>query len=245
MHSETTFKLRPALKWAVWKFWILGPWLLAVAAGLSLATAERQWPAFPAFDSNLEFGPFGAGGSLTQTLQAPSTPLSAVALYVVGQPPNDVALRVFDGMHADEDSVIAEARGVEDPTGRLRFDIPPPVDTSGRRLLLQIVNPVGSGASLTLQANFADPYTDGLASAHGDPGDGRVDIRLDAWRRMTPVDVAREVAQRTPLGAVFAAVTVMVVASILRRSLPSWSLVAAIVLVALRLGFEVMAPWMG
>lgn len=244
MHSETKRKLRQTLKWAVWRFWILGPWLVAVAATLSLATAERQWPAFPAFDSNLAFGPFGAGGSLTQTLQAPSTPLSAVAIYVVGQPPNDVALRVFDGMHADEDAVIAEARGVADSAGRLRFDVPRPVDTSGRRLLLQIVNPVGSGASLTLQANFANPYTRGLASANGDPGSGRVDIRLDAWRRMTPVDVAREVAQRSALGAVFAAVTVIVAASILRRLLPSWSLVVAIVLVALRLGFEVMAPWM-
>ena len=216
---------------------------MAVAVILSLATAERQWPAFPAYDFNLAYGPFGAGGSVTQTLQAPSTPLSALTLYVVGRAPDHLDLRVFDGDDPDETRLIAEARGVADALGRVRFDIPRPVDTSGRRLLLLIVNPADFGSTLTLQANFANPYSEGMATGMGDAGTGRVDLRLDGWRRMTPVDVVREVVQRTPLGAVFVVVTVIVVAAVFRRYLRSWGLGVVAVLVALRLGFEVLAPW--
>ncbi|MCY4113561.1 MAG: hypothetical protein OXG33_06440 [Chloroflexi bacterium] len=110
---------------------------------------------------------------------------------------------------------------------------------------LQIVNPGASDWLLTAEANWADPYPDGMAAAHGDPGGGRVDLWPDAWRAVRAMDVGRELWQASPPGAGFVLLTGGAVVGLLRARLRSWGLSAAIMAIALRVGFELLAPWLG
>ena len=221
----------------------VGPWFITASALLVLLRTELQWPAFQEFERNLAFGPFHSGGSLTQTLRAPRTALRTVAIYPIGEPPSNVQLRVFA---IDRNVVlIAEAVAVIDPEGRLRWNIPAPVITSGKRLQLQIVNPPESGQTLTVEANFADPYSDGEAAANGDPGDGRVDIRITGRRVVRVWDFVTEVWQATAPGFGFLVLTVLAAIGLLRAWLRSWGLAAAVVAVGLAAGFPAVEPWPG
>ncbi|MCY4113564.1 MAG: hypothetical protein OXG33_06455 [Chloroflexi bacterium] len=222
----------------------IAPWIVATGALLILLTVERHWPAFPEFDGNLEFGPFQPGDSLSQTVKAPRTPLRAVMVYPIGTPPPGTQLRVF--AIDDEPALIAESIAAIDPEGRLRWEIPQPVDTSGRWLRLQIVNSPESRQTLTVEANFSDPYRDGEAAAHGDVAmAGQLDVRIAGWRSMRIWDVAVEVWQATALGAGIAVLTGLVAVGALRAWLRSLALAVAIAAVGLCSGYWALAPWPG
>ena len=227
-----------------------------LTAALALNGAEREWPAIRDWDFNLAFGPIYAEGSLAQTLRAPPTPLAAIAIYAVGSIPDRVHLRVFDRGDPSAPRLVAEAQAPGDREGRIRFDIPHPVDTSDRLLEIEIINPPGSRVPLTLQANHGDPYAHGYASAHGDPGGGRVDLRLQAWRRVSPMILVREIIRANVLGAAFTLITAATAAGLvlawvrrlvahrpIHMAVPVNLLVLAAGIALARVGFEHLAPW--
>ena len=67
-----------------------------LAAALALASAERQWPTFPTYAFNLDYGPAFAGGSLEQTFAAPATPLRSIEVRAVSPWPAAVIVRLRD-----------------------------------------------------------------------------------------------------------------------------------------------------
>ena len=227
----------------------------AVAAALALAGAERQWPAFPAYAFNLDFGPAFAGGSLEQTFTAPATPLRRIEVRALSPWPDRVILRVRDiGDPATPLLVESDVQVADD--GSIRLELPGTVDSSGRLLQIQVSNPTGSLTPLVLEANRTDPYVEGRASGGGDPGLGTVDLVMQTWRRVTPAALGIEVLRANALGAVFALVSLFAVAGLAlawvwrRFADRSRSVVAAAGLLGvavglglLRVGFEVLAPW--
>ncbi|MCY3913430.1 MAG: hypothetical protein OXG43_09300 [Chloroflexi bacterium] len=227
----------------------------AVAAALALGGAERQWPAFPTYAFNLEFGPAFAAGSLEQTFAAPATPLRRIELRAVSPWPETVTVRVRDvGDPAAE--VLVEASVGIAADGAIRLDLPGTVDTSERFLQIQVVNPPESSTPLALQANHTDPYGGGQAAIGSDPGTGSVDLVLQTWRRVTPTALALEVLRANALGALFALMSLVAVAGLAlawgwrRFSDRSRSVAAAATFLCiavglglLRVGFEVLAPW--
>lgn len=230
----------------------------ALAAVLMLGTAEREWPAFPAYAFNLDFGPAFAGGSLEQGLAAPATPLRRIELHAVSPWPDAVLARVRD-VGDPATPLLVESSVVVAADGAIRVAIPRTVDTSRRMLEIQVVNPPGSPTPLVLQANRTDPYAQGRAAIGGDVGTGSVDLVLRTWRRVTPAALGVEVVRANGLGALFALGSLIVIASLAlawvwRRfagrsrfapaSASACVLVAAAGLALLRLGFEVLAPWL-
>ena len=227
-----------------------------LAAALALVGAERQWPAFPTYAFNLDFGPAFAGGSIEQTVAAPGTPLRRIELRAVSPWPETVTVRVRDVGDPAAPRVLVEASVGISADGAIRLDLPGTVDTSGRSLQIQVANPPGSRTPLTLQANRTDPYANGLASGGGDPGPGTIDLVLQTWRRITPAALGLEVLRANALGALFALATLIAVAGlaldwVLRQfGDRSRTVVAAVELLGvavglglLRVGFEVLAPW--
>ena len=227
----------------------------ALAAALALGGAERQWPAFPTYAFNLDFGPAFAGGSLEQTFAAPATPLRRIELRAVSPWPENVTVRVRDVGDPGAVVLLESSVGIS-ADGAIRLDLPGTVDTSGQSLQIQVANPPGSRTPLTLQANRTDPYANGLASGGGDPGPGTIDLVLQTWRRITPAALGLEVLRANALGALFALATLIAVAGlalawVLRQfGDRSRTVVAAVGLLGvavglglLRVGFEVLAPW--
>ena len=227
----------------------------ALAAALALGGAERQWPAFPTYASNLDFGPAFAGGSLEQTFAAPATPLRRIELRAVSPWPETVMVRVRDVGDPAAVVLVESSVGIA-ADGAIRLDLPGTVDTSERFLQIQVVNPPESPTPLTLQANHTDPYGDGQAAIGSDPGTGSVDLVLQTWRRVTPTALVLEVLRANALGALFALTTLVAVAGLAlawirrRRSDRSRSVAAAATFLGLavglgllRVGFEVLAPW--
>lgn len=228
----------------------------ALVAGLTLATAEREWPAFPAYAFNLDFGPAFAGGSLEQGLAAPATPLRRIELHAVSPWPDAVLARVRD-VGDPAAPLLVESSVVVAADGTIRVAIPRTVDTSRRMLEIQVVNPPGSPTPLVLQANRTNPYAQGRAAIGGDAGSGSVDLVLQTWRRVTPTALGLEVVRANGLGALFALASLIVIAGLAltwvwrrfagrSRFAPAsaCALVAAAGLALLRLGFEVLAPWL-
>ncbi len=227
----------------------------ALAAGLTLATAEREWPAFPAYAFNLDFGPAFAGGSLEQELATPATPLRRIELRAVSPWPDAVLVRVRDV--SDSAAPLLVESSVEiGVDGTIQVAIPRTVDTSGRQLQIQVVNPLGSRTPLALQANRTNPYAQGHASIGGDVGTGSVDLVLQTWRRVTPTALGIEVVRANGLGALFALASLIVLAGLAlawvwrrfagrSRFAPTSAcvLAAAAGLALARVGFEVLAPW--
>ena len=227
----------------------------AVVAALALGGAERQWPAFPAYAFNLDFGPAFAGGSLEQTFAAPATPLRRIELRAVSPWPETVTVRVRDAGDTAAPLLVEASVGIA-ADGAIRLDLPGTVDTSGRSLQIQVANPPGSHAPLTLQANHTDPYANGHASGGGDSGPGTIDLVLQTWRRVTPAALGIEVLRANALGLLFTLSTLIAVAGLAltwiwrRYADRSRSVVAAAGLLGvavglglLRVGFEVLAPW--
>ncbi len=231
--------------------------VLALAAALALARAEREWPAFPTYESNLAFGPVFAGESLEQTFAAPSLPLRGLEVRAVRPWPDIVFVRIRDA----DDAAAPLLFEVQQPVaadGWIHARIPGAVDTSGRRLWVQIVNPSGSPTPLILHANRTDPYPQGTASARGDAGAGGVDLVMRAWRRVTPASLGMELLRAHAPGAMFAVATAAVLAGLahvgIRRLAGPRSRLAALLLhvlaaaggaMLLRAGFEGLAPWLG
>ncbi|MCY3784487.1 MAG: hypothetical protein OXG79_12000 [Chloroflexi bacterium] len=229
--------------------------VLAVAAALALGGAERQWPAFPTYAFNLDFGPAFAGGSLEQTFAAPATPLRRIELRAVSPWPETVTVRVRDAGDPAAVVLVEASVGIA-ADGLIRIDLPGTVDTSGRLLQVQVVNPPESPTPLSLQANHTDPYGGGQAAIGSDPGTGSVDLVLQTWRRVTPTGLALEVLRANALGALFALATLIAVAGLAlawgwrrfadrSRSVATTAglLGVAVGLGLLRVGFEVLAPW--
>lgn len=229
--------------------------VLAVAAALALGGAERQWPAFPTYAFNLDFGPAFAGGSLEQTFAAPATPLRRIELRAVSPWPETVTVRVRDVGDPAVVVLVESSVGIA-ADGAIRLDLPGTVDTSERFLQIQVVNPPESPTPLALQANHTDPYGGGQAAIGSDPGTGSVDLVLQTWRRVTPTALALEVLRANALGALFALMSLVAVAGLAlawgwRRFGDRSQLVAttagllgvAVGLGLLRVGFEVLAPW--
>ena len=227
----------------------------AVAAAVALGGAERQWPAFPTYAFNLDFGPAFAGGSLEQTFEAPATPLRRIELRAVSPWPETVTVRVRDVGDPAAVVLVESTVGIA-ADGEIRVDLPGTVDTSARFLQVQVVNPPESPTPLALQANHTDPYGGGQAAIGSDPGTGSVDLVLHTWRRVTPTALGMEVLRANALGAAFALATVITVAGLAlawvwrRCADRSRSVVAAAGLLCvaaglglLRVGFEVLAPW--
>ena len=228
----------------------------ALAALFALVRTEREWPAFPVYAANLDFGPVLAGGLLEQTLVAPPTPLREIKLHAIPPWPDTVIVRIREA-HQPSDGVLLELTTRVLPDGSIRLRIPGTLDTSRRSLRVQVVNPPDSSAPLTLQANRGDAYPNGRALAHDDPGDGRVDLVLQAWRRITPAAAALELWRAHIPGAVFVIWTVGIAAvggfTWLRRRLAKRPLPALLTaslllltagLLAARMGFAVLAPWL-
>ncbi len=227
----------------------------AVAAALALGGAERQWPAFPSYAFNLNFGPAFAGGSLEQTFAAPATPLLRIELRAVSPWPETVMVRVRDVGNPAAVVLVESSVGIA-ADGAIRLDLPGTVDTSERFLQVQVVNPPESLTPLALQANHTDPYGGGQAAIGRDPGTGSVDLVLQTWRRVTPTALALEVLRANALGALFALTSLVAVAGLAlawgwpRIADRSRSVAAAATLLGfavglglLRIGFEVLAPW--
>ena len=227
----------------------------AVAAALALGGAERQWPAFPTYAFNLDFGPAFAGGSLEQTFAAPATPLRRIELRAVSPWPETVTVRVRDVGDPVAVVLVESSVGIA-ADGAIRLDLPGTVDTSERFLQIQVVNPPESSTPLALQANHTDPYGGGQAAIGSDPGTGSVDLVLQSWRRVTPMALGLEVLRANVLGVLFALATLIAVAGLAlawirrRRADRSRSVAAAAGLLGiavglglLRVGFEVLAPW--
>lgn len=227
----------------------------AVAAALALVSAERQWPAFPTYAFNLDFGPAFAGGSLEQTFTAPATPLRRIELRAVSPWPETVTVRVRDVGDPEAPLLVESSVGIA-ADGAIRLDLPGTVDTSARFLEVQVVNPPESPTPLALQANHTAPYRGGQAAIGSDPGAGSVDLVLQTWRRVTPAALGLEVLRANALGALFALATLIAVAGLAsawawRRSGDrSRSVVSAAGLLGvaaglglLRVGFEALAPW--
>ncbi len=229
--------------------------VVAVAAALALVSAERQWPAFPTYAFNLDFGPAFAGGSLEQTFAAPATPLRRIELRAVSPWPETVTVRVRDVGDPEIPLLVESSVGIA-AGGAIRLDLPGTVDTSARFLQIQVVNPPESTTPLALQANHTDPYGGGQAAIGSDPGAGSVDLVLQTWRRVTPAGLGLEVLRANALGALFALATLIAVASLA----PAWAwrryadrsrmvvaaaglLGVAVGLGLLRVGFEALAPW--
>ena len=227
----------------------------AVVALLALARIEREWSAFPVYEANLDFGPVFGGELLEQTLIAPPTPLREIRLYAVSPWSATVIVRLRDTAHSP-DSLLFESETRVHDDGTIRVRLPGTLDTSGRSLRLQVVNPPGSLSPLTLQASRTDPYPTGRAAARDDPGSGNVDLVLRTWRRVTPATLAGEVWRAHAPGAVFVVVTLGLLAGLvlrlLRRHTRRWPLpvflsaslmflTAAFVLAGI--GFGSLAPW--
>lgn len=227
----------------------------AMVALLALARAEREWPAFPVYAANLDFGPVFGGELLEQTLRAPPTPLRELRLYAVSPWPATVIVRLRDAA-GSPNSLLFEAETRVHDDGTIRVRTPGTLDTSRRWLRLQVVNPPGSLSPLTLQASRTNPYPIGRAAARDDPGAGNVDLVLRTWRRVTPATVAGEVWQAHAPGAAFVVVTLGLLAGLvthlLRRRMRRWPLpvfhVAILILltaifVMAGIGFASLAPW--
>ena len=227
----------------------------ALAAALALGGAERQWPAFPTYAFNLDFGPAFAGGSLEQTFAAPATPLRRIELRAVSPWPETVTVRLHDVGDPAAVVLVESSVGIA-ADGAIRLDVPGTVDTSARFLQIQVINPPDSPMPLALQANHTDPYRDGQAAIGSDPGTGSVDLVLQTWRRVTPTALGMEVLRANALGALFALVSLIALAGLAlawfwrRFADRSRSVMAAAGLLGvaaglglLRVGFEVLAPW--
>ena len=226
-----------------------------LAAALALARTERQWPTFPTYAFNLDYGPAFAGGSLEQTFAAPATPLRSIEVRAVSPWPAAVIVRLRDVGDPASPLLVESAVQVAGD-GVIRLEPPGTVNTSGRLLQVQIINPPESLTPLILQANRINPYSAGQATLGGDAGAGTVDLVMQTWRRVTPTALAVEVLRAHALGALFALASAIVVASLallwMRRLIPHWSRlmftgVSMLVLAAgfglARLGFEHLAPW--
>ncbi len=228
----------------------------ALAAALALAGAEREWPTFPTYAFNLDFGPAFAGGSLEQTFTAPGTPLRALEVRAVSPWPDAVIVRVRDV--GDPAAPLLVESGVQVAgDGVIRLGLPGTVDTSGRLLQVQVINPSESPTPLVLQANRTDPYPEGRAARGGDSGAGTVDLVMRTWRRVTPTALGVEVLRAHAVGAAFVLATAIVVTGLalawVRPLVPHRSrhvlmaisvLVLAAGLALARLGFEHLAPWL-
>ena len=227
----------------------------AVAAALALVSAERQWPAFPTYAFNLDFGPAFAGGSLEQTFTAPATPLRRIELRAVSPWPETVTVRVRDVGDPESPLLVESSVGIA-ADGAIRLDLPGTVDTSARFLQIQVVNPPESPTPLALQANHTDPYGGGQAAIGSDSGAGSVDLVIQTWRRVTPTTLGLEVLRANALGALFVLATLIAIASLAlawawrRSGDQSRSVVSAAGLLGvavglglLRVGFEALAPW--
>ena len=226
-----------------------------LAALIALARTEREWPAFPVYAANLDFGPVFEGELLEQTLVAPPTPLREIRLYSVSPWPATVVVRLRDAAHSS-DALLLESETRVSDDGTIRVRIPGTLDTSRRLLRIQVVNPAGSPAPLTLQASRTDPYPRGRAAARDDPGAGNVDLVLRTWRRVTPAALAGEVWRAHAPGAVFAVATLGLLAGLLlcwlRRRTRQWPLqvflTASLLLLTAGLlmagaGLDRLAPW--
>lgn len=227
----------------------------ALAAALALGGAERQWPAFPTYAFNLDFGPTFAGGSIEQTFAAPATPLRRIELRAVSPWPETVTVRVRDVGDPATPLLVESSVGIA-ADGAIRLNLPGTVDTSARFLQIQVINPPESTTPLALQANHTDPYGGGQAAIGSGSGTGSVDLVLQTWRRVTPTALGQEVLRANMLGGLFALATVIAVAGLAlswvwrRYGDRSRSVVAAAGLLGvavglglLRVGFEVLAPW--
>lgn len=227
----------------------------ALAALIAVARAEGEWPAFPAYPANLDFGPVFEGELLEQTIAAPATPLREFRLFAVPPWPAKVTVRVRDAGQASND-LLYESQTPIGASGSIRVRIPGTVDTSRRILRVQVVNPAGSSTPLTLRASRINPYPDGQAAARDDVGEGNVDLVMETRRRVTPGSLAQEVWRAHAPGAVFILLTVSVVGGAvlgwLRRrtagrplpvSISAGLLLLTAGLLAARIGFAWLAPW--
>lgn len=227
----------------------------ALAALAGFARVESAWPAFPAYPANLDFGPVFEGELLEQTVAAPATPLREVRLFAVSPWPPWVAVRVRDTGQPSTDLLFESPARVSDD-GSIRIRVPGTVDTSGRSLRIQVVNPAGSSTALTLHANRTDPYPHGQAAARDDVGEGNVDLVLFASRRVTPGSLALEVWRAHVTGALFVVFTVGLLGGVAllqlrrwtaRRPLPVFLTMSLLLLtgalLAARIGFAWLAPW--
>ena len=226
-----------------------------LAALIAFARAEREWPGFPAYPANLDFGPVFEGELLEQTVVAPPTPLREIRFFAVEPLPATVIVRVRDAEHSSSDLLLESSVRVR-VDGSIRIRIPGTVDTSQRFLRLQVINPTDSSTPLTLRASRTDPYPEGRAAARDDVGDGNVDLVLEAWRRVTPGSLAVEVWRAHAPGAVFALLTTCFLAGVALHRLRHWMarqpmpifLTASLLLLtggllAAQVGFVWLAPW--
>ena len=229
--------------------------VVALVAASTLAGAEREWPSFPDYAFNLDFGPAFAGGSLEQTFAAPSTPLRTIELRAVSPWPDSVMVRVREAGDSAAPLLVESSIQVA-ADGAIRLELPRTVDTSGQLLQIQVINPPASPTPLALQANRTDPYAEGQAAIGGDAGTGSVDLVMQTWRRVTPTALGTEMLHANALGAVFALGTLVVAAGLALAVVWRWFagrsrsvlaaagfLVVAAGLGLLRVGFEVIAPW--
>ncbi len=227
-----------------------------LAAALALLGAERQWPTFPTYAFNLDFGPAFAGGSLAQTFAAPVTPLRSIEVRAVSPWPDAVIVRMRD-VGDPSSPLLVEASVQVAGDGLIRLGLPGTVDTSDRLLQIQVINPPGSPTPLVLQANRTDPYSEGQAAIGGDAGAGTVDLVMQTWRRVTPTSLGIEVLGAHALGALFVVSTAIIAAGLAlacvrdRFVLRSRSVVAATALLVIaaglalaRVGFEALTPWL-
>lgn len=227
----------------------------ALAALATFALAESEWPAFPVYPANLDFGPVFEGELLEQTVAAPATPLREIRLFAVSPSPARVVVRVRDIGQPSTDLLFESPTRIS-ADGSIRVRVPGTVDTSGRTLRIQVVNPAGSSTPLTLKANRTDPYPHGEAAARDDVGQGNVDLVLATWRRVTPVSLALQVWRAHVPGALFVIFAVGLLGGTallqLRRWTAQWPLPVFLAtslllltgaLLAARIGFAWLAPW--
>lgn len=234
---------------------VLASLVAALAVLTASARAESEWPAFPAYPANLDFGPVFEGELLEQTVAAPATPLREFRLFAVPPWPPRVTVRVRDAEQPSND-LLYESQTRISADGSIRVRVPGTVDTSRRHLRIQVVNPAGSSTPLTLRASRTDPYPDGRAAARDDVGEGNVDLVLETWRRVTPGSLALEVWRAHAPGAIFVLLTVSVTGGVALRwlggrtaerrmpvFLTAGLLLLAAGFLAARIGFAWLAPW--
>ncbi|MYD95531.1 MAG: hypothetical protein F4Y02_18005 [Chloroflexi bacterium] len=229
--------------------------VVVLAALIVFARAEREWPGFPVYPANLDFGPVFKGELLEQTVVAPPTPLREIRFFAVEPWPAAVIVRVRDAEQSSSDLLFESSARVR-ADGSIPIRVPGTVDMSGRLLRIQVINPLDSSTPLTLRASRTDPYPEGRAAARDDVGEGNVDLVLEAWRRVTPRSLAIEVWRAHAPGATFVILTTCLLGGVALHRLWRWTarwpkpvfltaslLLLAAGLLAARVGLAWLAPW--
>ena len=121
--------------------------VVVLAALIVFARAEREWPGFPVYPANLDFGPVFKGELLEQTVVAPPTPLREIRFFAVEPWPAAVIVRVRDAERSSSDLLFESSARVR-ADGSIPIRVPGTVDMSGRLLRIQVINPLDSSTPL-------------------------------------------------------------------------------------------------